>query len=486
MTSPADDRPLLEDAVDVPLWLETDRDTPLAQRADRDRGIAQRFPAVNDVGRVRAWWAALRPGDALGASLARGRRLVSIALAALGLLAGSGFAAAVLRYDGSTPVNVVRAFALLVGTQSFLLLLTLALLPRGRFGLRALQRSLITLNPAAMAAAVYQRFAKLPESVERLFIWHAGRSSANVFAKWQILLWAQLTAVAFNLGALASAFALIAVTDLAFGWSTTLDLTPHDVVAVTDTISAPWSAWLPQAVPSYSLIEGSRFFRLEHVATPARQADAFTGWWPFLLSSIVMYGLLPRLVLCLVAVQRLHGATRNLLLADGRVTALLDRLRSPSLHLGATAPEHAREPPRGDIARRTARAAGPAAAVIWAESMPQSSAGEATLELLSTELADVPFLAGGRASLTQDRETVERIAAVAPQQVVVFTRAYEPPLLELLDFLVMLRRRLRETVSIIVCPLPETGGHATAEQIDAWRRTVGTLRDSKVYVETIA
>jgi hypothetical protein len=105
---------------------------------------------------------------------------------------------------------------------------------------------------------------------------------------------------------------------------------------------------------------------------------------------------------------------------------------------------------------------------------------------LSVELAGVPFLAGGRASLTQDRETVERIAAVAPQQVVVFTRAYEPPLLELLDFVVMLRRRLRETVSIIVCPLPEAGGHATAEQIDAWRRTVGTLRDSKVYVETIA
>lgn len=138
MTSPADDRPLLEDAVDVPLWLEADRDTPLAERADRDRGIAQRFAAQDDVGRVRGWWAALRPGDALGASLARGRRLVSMALGAIGLLAGSGFAAAVLHYDGSTPVNVVRAFALLVGAQSLLLLLTLALLPRGRFGLRAL------------------------------------------------------------------------------------------------------------------------------------------------------------------------------------------------------------------------------------------------------------------------------------------------------------------------------------------------------------
>ena len=335
MTTPTDDRSLLEDAIDIPLWLEADRDTPLAERADRDRGIARELAGAEDLPRVRAWWSRLRPADALGVKLVHGRRLVSVALVAIGVVAGSGFAAAALRYDGTTPVNILRALALLAGVQLVVLALTLLLLPGGRYGLGAIQRSLVAFNPAAMVAAVYRRFAALPTPVERLFAWHAGRSAASRFAKWQLLFWAQLTAVAFNAGVLATSFALVAITDLAFGWSTTLNLDPRDVAALTKAIAAPWAAWLPAAVPSDALIEGSRFFRLEHAAGPPRIAEAFTGWWPFLLASIVTYGLVPRLVIGTLALAKLRSATRSMLLEDARVTALLDRMRSPSLQLHA-------------------------------------------------------------------------------------------------------------------------------------------------------
>ncbi len=483
MTNPNADRPALEDAIDIPLWLEADRDAPLATRAARDREIARHLGAADDVARVRSWWASLRPGDGLGATLVHGRRLVSAALVVLGLVAGSGVAAAALHYDGTTPVNVVRALGLLVGLQLIVLSLTLALLPGGRFGLGALQRSLVAFNPAGIAAAVYRRFASLPEAVERLFVWHAGRSAANRFAKWQVLLWAQLAAVSFNVGVLVTSFALVAATDLAFGWSTTLDLSPRDAAAVTNAVAAPWSAWLPAAVPSDALIEGSRVFRLEHAAAAPRAAEAFTGWWPFLLASIVTYGLLPRLLLGLVALLKLRAATRRLLLDDAHVTALLDRMQSPSLHLRAQTPERARETVGEVPAAAGPLEGGTAAAVVWGDSVDAGIVEGAVIELLSARLASAPFPAGGGASLEHDREAVERVGALEPRHVVVFTRAYEPPLLDLLDFIGLLRRRLGDSAAVIVCPCPEPGRAVTAAQLDAWRRTLATLRDPKLYVE---
>jgi hypothetical protein len=481
-----EERTLLEDAVDVPLWLETDRDLPLAKRADRDRDIARRCQARDDLERVRSWWSSMRPGPGLGAAVERGRRLISVGLVVVGIVAGGGVAAAALRYDGREPVNIVRALALLVGLQLLVLLLTLMLLPSGRFGLGAVQRSIVSFNPAAIAAAVYRRFAALPEALERLFVWHNGRSSANRFAKWQLLFWAQLAAIGFNIGVLVTSFSLVAATDLAFGWSTTLDLQPRDVAAATDTLSAPWAAWLPQAVPSAELIEHSRFFRLEHVATPAREAEAFTGWWPFLLVSIIAYGLLPRLTLWIFAATRLRRATRDLLLEDARVTALLDRMQSPSFDLAADAPEPAGEPRATGLVPAAAAGAGLVAAVIWAEAVAVDAAAGAVGRLLGARLVAPPLQAGGAATLADDRATLERIAALEPRQIALLTRAYEPPLLDLLDFVRALRDRVGRAVSIVVCPLPEGGGTVMPEEVEAWRRMLATLRDPAVYVETAA
>src|SRR5690606_7224318 len=107
-------------------------------------------------------------------------------------------------------------------------------------------------------------------------------------------------------------------------------------------VAAPWAGWLPPAVPTAELIEKSQFFRLVDSTTVHREASAFTGWWPFLLASIVCYGGLPRVVLLIVAAQRLRAATRRLLLEDARVTALLDRMSSPRVELGAEEAEAAR------------------------------------------------------------------------------------------------------------------------------------------------
>jgi hypothetical protein len=480
------DRSLFEDAVDIPLWLEADRATPYADRLSRDREAIRGRATATDLNRVRTWWDAMAPTRATGASLDRGRHLIGFAMIVMGALAGVGLAAAALRYDGTYPVNAITVFSLLVGTQLLLIVITILLLPHNVPGLRIVQRFLAQANPAAVVAALYRRLAvsQLPESAQALFTWHIGRAAAGRFAKWQLLHWSQGAAIAFNVAALATALALVTFTDLAFGWSTTLQLSGDELARWIGVIVAPWAKLVPAAVPDAAMIEASRFFRLERSAATLGAPESYTGWWPFLMVAMIVYGLVPRIVLWIFAGLRLRAATRALLLEDARVTALLDRIASPALATAALTDEH---PHRVDAApqrRHRLDAQAPTAALIWSEAIDKTRARERAHRLLAVELTAEPLAAGGGASIAEDAAVIDSLVDTAPRQVVVFVRAYEPPLLEFMDTLTRLRQRLGQDVSIIVHPVPEPGTELAPADVETWHRSIAARRDPQIYVES--
>ncbi|HEX6999631.1 MAG TPA: DUF2868 domain-containing protein [Gammaproteobacteria bacterium] len=475
---------LFEDAIDVPAWLETDRATPYAERVRRDRLIGRETADRRPLERVRRWWRAVGPeGDTAGARLARIRAFVTLAMVLLGFVAGTAVALAAFRYDGSEPVNVVRVLALLVALPLLLLLLSLLLLPGRVPGLRGLQDALAGLSPGALAGAVFRRLAHPPPDLERLFDFHSARATAGRFAKWQLLFWSQASAVAFNLAALATAVLLVTFTDLAFGWSTTLSADPAIVARIVQAVAWPWHALVPAAVPDLALVERSQFFRLGAGSFDAEASRALTGWWPFTVMAIVTYGLLPRLALLVLSAGRLRAATRALLLDDPRVTALLDRMAAPALESGAEVPAERPEPGGPAAARRAGRLEGSARAVIWSNSIGESAAREYARRHLGLEIAVVASAGGGR-TVREDEAALERLAERDGRTLLVFTPAWEPPLLEFADFVAAVRRRIGESASIVVVPVPDAPRAVTEVERDTWSRAVARLPDPRVYLET--
>lgn len=475
---------LFEDAIDVPVWLEAERLTPFAERVRRDRAIARDIPQSEPVSRVRAWWRSVAPDSArrLGARLARLRTVVTFAMAALGTVAGSAVALAAFAYDGSQPVNVVRLLALLVGVQLVLLAFTLLLLIPGRPpGLRHIQDLLTGLNPGAWAAAVFRKVARAPDGVAQLFDRHTPRAATVRFAKWQMLYWSQTAAVAFNVAALAAAIMLVTFSDLAFGWSTTLEADPAAVTRAAQHIAAPWAALVPAAVPSAELVEQSQFFRLERNAAAAASPRALGAWWPFTILALLVYGLAPRLLLLGVAAMRLRAATKRLLLDDPGVTALLDRMASPAIETAA--PEHEQAPPLelGLPAAAKRPITGSARALIWDDGVPADAAREYARRHLGFEVTAVVSAGGGE--LAADRAALDLLADLSERTVLVLTPAWEPPLLELLDFLAELRRRVGSAVSIVVAPVPDGPRAVTDVEQATWTRAIARLADPKLYVE---
>jgi hypothetical protein len=473
---------LFEDAIDIPLWLEADRLTPHPERSRRDRAIGLTLESRDPVQRVRGWWHAIAPGEeGTGARLGRIRGAMTAVMALLGAVLGVSLALAAFQYDGSQPVNVVRLIALLVVIPSLFLIASLLLLPGRVAVLRGLQDLIAPLNPGALALAVFRRFASASPELARAFDWRAGRSTAARVAKWQLMCWSQVAAVGFNVAVLATAVLLVAFSDLAFGWSTTLDVDPAAVTRIVRAIAWPWHALLPSAVPSAALVEQSQFFRLDDGALASGRV--LTAWWPFTLATIVTYGLTPRLVLLAVSVARLRAAERALLLADPRVTALVERMASPAVETAAAEHEAVSAPLPGAADYR--EATGRARAVIWENCASVESARAHARNRLDLELVAI-VEAGGSRTLNADRQALEAIGPGEPGTTVVFTPAWEPPLLELLDFLGQIRHRVGAEHSIVVAPVADEARAVTAVEHETWARAIGRLRDPRLYVEAAA
>ncbi|MGB5686487.1 MAG: DUF2868 domain-containing protein, partial [Candidatus Electrothrix sp.] len=143
----------------------------------------------------------------------------------------------------------------------------------------------------------------------------------------------QVFGVCFNTGVLAATLFKVIGADLAFGWQSTLQVTPASVHQLVHWVALPWS-WLPDSfIPTLSQIEGSRLVLKEGIYHLIN-AD-LTSWWPFLCLSVLCYGLLPRLVLLIVVSIQQY---RNLAMLDfqqGYFRQTLHRMRTPQVSTAA-------------------------------------------------------------------------------------------------------------------------------------------------------
>ncbi|MCH8536767.1 MAG: DUF2868 domain-containing protein [Alkalimonas sp.] len=130
----------------------------------------------------------------------------------------------------------------------------------------------------------------------------------NARQLWWLLSQLQWLWVWFALGIVLVYLLLLLLSDLAFGWSSTLLLHGDVLAGVMQWLSLPWKYFWPAAVPDTAMIELTRFARIEAAETSLQQAS---GWWPFLLASLVCYNLLPRLGLALFCRWRWRSLQRQ-------------------------------------------------------------------------------------------------------------------------------------------------------------------------------
>lgn len=310
---------------------EQDRHQDETVLAERDRRIwreCQASGVINGRAQVyRFWlWKRQQQTDSQGfdAGLLFRQTLtgVSVVLMLLGVFSGICLAGSALYYDGSVPVNVALFLGVIVAPQLLLLLglvvsvVLSALLP-GWFA-SWYQPPLLLLR--WLHERIWKRalrYANRSGSADRSADRGTGKNIggeqqddrkvrqqllAQLFDLYRPLLairalrLMQLMGIAFNVGVLATLLVLLAFTDRAFGWQSSLTSSPDTVMSILEVLARPWTllAGAGVALPNADQIAATHI-QLGGVAGSFQGAE-FRAWWPFLLCSVLVYGLLPRLL----------------------------------------------------------------------------------------------------------------------------------------------------------------------------------------------
>ena len=449
--------------IDILSWLDADAQTP-AGRVLREQALMPRITPRDPCKRVLAWWrliaAQTESGRAPGDQWAHRYHWLVLVLAGAGAMTGVSAMAGIAVIDREQPINLLlmAAVFLVLPTIGWLLSVA-AILWRARSkGIRH--------DGIFGAGGIANRWLERSTGLQSLMRkWPANTSSALIESHLQML--PQWFTVGLFAGALLALFAQVVFTDLAFGWSTTVEMDASSVESMCRWLAWPWSAWLPAAVPDLALVEASRFFRLEERDLDRAAAASLGQWWPFVSMCILVWGLLPRVVLMVVLHQRTRRACRQMLLSHPQVRALLERLQSNRLAVSASANADGEgrsliQSERGvdqtsDAGHMT---------LIWNDCLTATTSGDLspskfTGQRVNVQQTDAQWEAlAGSLDVTKSG-TLELLVA-----------GWEPPSLSLRDFLLVLNRDARHAVEVRIVPINVAGTGVDAIDQRVWASTL--------------
>jgi len=457
----------LQTYIDLYELLQHDRTTPQERRAF---GLAHETMRDNPSAQLHAWTQVYRQqlkrpllSEQVDMFLYHTTLILVVTALVLGLFSGIGL----LSYSGKEPVNLIYFLAMVV----FVPLVTMGLSLIAMLRANRAKNLLVHLSPAYWMERFVALFSKA----------HAQKLSSvqinPLLLNWMVIKRSQLLALTFSLGLLIALLGVVATRDVAFAWSTTLDLSDTQFYTFVHTLAFPWRSWLPSAVPSLELVSQSHYFRLGGKVSETMVAHAalLGTWWQFLAMATLFYAVLLRTVLLSLATAGYRRALRKALLTLDGAKLLLKDMNEPLITTQAEEAEPAFEQGSEAYAR----------VISTLETSYDAVQGWAISHAILTTICDAFGITsapcreiGGNNALEQDREIAER----SHGEVLLFVKAWEPPTMDFVDYL----RMLADTVErIVVVPIGtvENGFTASGKEVDVWLRKIAQIDEERVWVK---
>jgi len=489
--------------IDIEHRIARDRDASGGALRRREAAIAADLPAdLDDRRRLLRWARAVDDADrpTVGDRVEQGLEMLGAGLGLLGVLLGFGAVWGWLTAMSGRPINVVHFWTVLIGVQWLLLIgWVIACLPRewtkrlpGLRGLAGLLEA-IGLALPRIGTWMMRRFSGGRQSAPAS-AWGRLKAKETLYGRlrfWLLMQATQLLAVGFNVGLIAAFVLAGYVADPSFGWRSTL-MTDAALAEWTELVATPW-AWAWPALPSEAEIEATRYSSLERrfVAPPdggAAPAD-WAAWFPFLLASLITYGLVPRVLTWGWSRLQVGRQLRRIPLDHAEAREVLRRLhRSRVRTQSADDPDAAPSPPEPGVAPAPPPTGGSAIVLRW----PGVRLEASQLQMMLRERFDLEVIEThqvGGLDPAADQAILQRAGQHDKAVVVVVVEAWEPPVGDYLDFLKHLRQQVDERQPRLVLLYAEdAAGAPVAPEEKArlqWQRHVGALGDPYLRVEPL-
>lgn len=390
---------------------------------------------------------------------------VSLALIAfvLGLLSGI----ALLSYSGKEPVNVIYFMAMVIAYPLVTMLLTLFAMLRANRS----QNVLVHVSPAFWMEKILGLLpGRMQENIRELKI-------NALLANWLIIKRSQLLALCFSFGLLLALLGVVVTRDIAFAWSTTLEIDPETFYDFLHTLALPWRELYPSAVPSMALIEQSHYFRLGEQLSEKmiENAPVLGEWWKFLACSTLFYAIFLRFLMYIFASSGLSRAVKQSLLTLKGAKQLLREINEPIITTHGSEPENAFVSSESSYTQ-IIHGLDSSYDIVqgWAMTHHELLLLCDSMGVISPEHFEV----GGTNNLEEDSEVV----AKSNGEVLLFVKAWEPPTMDFVDYLEELTVNVDK---VIVAPVGtvEKGYSTSVKDLDVWDRKLSVLNNEKVWLK---
>jgi hypothetical protein len=474
----------LSQLIDLEVALEKDREMSAEEvRAGDNAFIAKhswiyREKDASDfsIRLTEAWIERSVPSPSPGQKFLGFLNLIDIILVCCGLLFGGSTAFVLLHYDGTVPINVLKYLGVFVLLQLILLfLLSFHILFGQKLGV--FQDAL--KNFAHVRSKVFGRGEGGLTLIRKV------RKIYSAPESWLILKVTQHFALSFQLSALFVTLSLVGFTDLAFGWSSTLNVSAETFHRIVQVISMPW-AWLGNEWSlSVEQIRDTQFFRLEnrYVSSIGTErignVTAATSWWRFLIAAHVIYGLVPRVLVLAFSGIMFRRSLRRSLTESFAFSAVQRRLLAtdPSgVALTYVRPLsiRAQKSRLGKI--------GSANVIIWRDLPAEDIEIRSYLGTLGIDASSVHHV-GGKA-IDVDGSVALSNTQPGKEPWVVLVEDWESPGKGFKNLVDRLRRSDSQRIVYVVLATVNSGKLAVTDdsRTDLWRRHIHSLSDVNVWL----
>ncbi len=389
---------------------------------------------------------------------------MTLTLVVIAIITGILSGIALLSYNGHEPVNVVYFMAMVIALP----LVTMTLTLFSMFRAQSTQSVLVHISPSYWMEKVFKLFSdKKYKSLETLKI-------NPLLSNWIVIKRAQCIALFFSLGLLISLLAVVATKDIAFAWSTTLQVTPESFYNFLNTLAFPWKEWIPAAIPSFELIEQSQYFRLGDKLSEEMIANAsqLGEWWKFLTLATLFYAILLRVLMYIIASLGLRYALKRSFLTLENVSTLLRDMNEPVISTHALTPEkHFVSHTENEVQALCHLHASYDMLQGWGIHQDQLRVMSDSMQVISPNLFEV----GGGNSLQEDSEIISK----SHGEVLLYVKAWEPPTMDFMDYLEEL---IQIADKVIVYPVGAASkGYSTEPKFIAiWVKKLTLFKHEKV------
>ncbi|MEN8210568.1 MAG: DUF2868 domain-containing protein [Thermodesulfobacteriota bacterium] len=424
-----------------------------------------------------------------------------------GIIIGITTVYSFLAYHGARPVNVTSFTALFIVLQVIFMLVALFLLVRMRVKKNhSYEGSIVHKLVSSLFFNVLPKIIKktggllFNQSIEDLdyfisFMRMKTREYRDLFF-WPFFILTSLFAFSFSAGVLGGMFFRIVVSDMAFGWQSTLMASSHNVHDIVSFTALPWSWFVPEAiaVPSLEQIEGSRIILKEGIYSLTTQD--LVSWWPFLCFGVVFYAVIPRGLLIITGSFFQQQALKNFNFSNPNFRQLIVRMKSP--FLGFDTQESAvnqtieNDPVKSELKTDSFSSQqnlpdGKALLLVSKKVFCHETIETVVKGIEMNLLMDVKETIGINFDFEQDADTLTRIRKSDADQVILVHEVWQPPIRELLYYITKIKEALPGDIPLYVlltmgADQEDLGVDRSDINFKVWEKSVFKLEDPGISV----